>query len=146
MEECSYGIRRGGEFALQSDTFSERSRKMDKKLMAMGTSMLLLKLLEGKEMYGYQMIKELEERSENVFAIKEGTLYPILHNLEKEGAVESFEKTADTGRVRKYYRLTKKGSGVLAQKESEWQVFQEAVEKVMKNPAYADLRVMEGLG
>jgi len=119
---------------------------MDKKLMAMGTSMLLLKLLEGEAMYGYQMIKELEERSENVFSIKEGTLYPVLHNLEKEGAVESFEKTAETGRVRKYYRLTKKGSSVLTQKESEWKVFQGAVEKVMKNPAYADLGVINGIG
>lgn len=119
---------------------------MDKKLMAMGTSMLLLKLLEGKEMYGYQMIKELEERSENVFSIKEGTMYPILHNLEKEGAVESFERPADTGRMRKYYRLTKKGSGVLAQKEAEWKMFQGAVEKVMKNPAYADLYIVDGIG
>lgn len=111
---------------------------MDKKFMAMGTSMLILKLLEGREMYGYQMIKELEERSENVFSLKEGTLYPILHSLEKEEAIESFEQTAETGRMRKYYRLTKKGKGMLVQKEKDWEKFRGAVEKVMKNPAYAE--------
>lgn len=107
---------------------------MDKKLMAMGTTMLILKLLEEQDMYGYQMIKELEEKSENVFSLKEGTLYPILHNLEKEGAVESFEKAAETGRMRKYYHLTKEGSKVLSEKQKEWDAFQGAVNKVMKNP------------
>ena len=82
---------------------------MDKKMMALSTSMLLLKLLEEEDMYGYQMIRKLEERSNKVFSLKEGTLYPILHGLEEEEAVESYEKCAETGRMRKYYRLTKKG-------------------------------------
>ena len=46
--------------------------------MALGTSMLVLKLLEQEPMYGYQIIRELEQRSQNVFRLKEGTLYPIL--------------------------------------------------------------------
>lgn len=109
---------------------------MDKKMMAMGTSMLILKLLETEDMYGYQMIKELEERSENIFSLKEGTLYPILHNLEKDGAIESFEKVSETGRMRKYYHITKNGRKVLAQKQDEWSTFRGAVEKVLKNPVY----------
>ena len=109
---------------------------MDKKMMAMGTSMLILKLLETKDMYGYQMIKELEERSENIFSLKEGTLYPILHNLEKNGDIESFEKTSETGRIRKYYHITKSGSRALAQKQEEWGTFRSAVEKVLKAPVY----------
>ena len=68
---------------------------MDKKMMAASTSMLLLKLLEEEDMYGYQMIRKLEERSDNVFSLKEGTMYPILHALEEEGAVESYEKDTE---------------------------------------------------
>ena len=82
---------------------------MDKKMMAMSTAMLLLKLLEEEDMYGYQMIRKLEERSNQVFSLKEGTLYPILHSLEEQEAVEGYERQAETGRMRKYYRLTKKG-------------------------------------
>ena len=73
---------------------------MDKKMMAASTSMLLLKLLEEEDMYGYQMIRKLETRSGNVFSLKEGTMYPVLHALEEEGAVESYEKAAETGRER----------------------------------------------
>jgi len=111
-------------------------KQMDKKMTAIGTSMLILKLLETEDMYGYQMIKELEERSENIFSLKEGTLYPILHNLEKEGSVESFEKVSETGRMRKYYHITKSGRKALAQKQKEWGTFRGAVDKVLKHPAF----------
>ena len=69
--------------------------------------MLLLKLLEENDMYGYQMIEQLQQRSDNVFALKAGTLYPLLHNLEEQGLLQSYEQTADTGRKRKYYSITK---------------------------------------
>ena len=117
---------------------------MDKKLMAMGTSMMILKLLEEQDMYGYQMIKTLEEKSENVFSLKEGTLYPILHNLEKEGAVEGFEKAAENGRMRKYYHLTKEGSKMLNTKKAEWDTFQGAVNKVMESPLCENIVVEKG--
>lgn len=104
---------------------------MDKKMMALSTSMLLLKLLEEEDMYGYQMIRKLEERSNQVFSLKEGTLYPILHGLEEEEAVESYEKCAETGRMRKYYRLTKKGEKLLRKKQKEWENYEKAVHDVM---------------
>lgn len=104
---------------------------MDKKMMALSTSMLLLKLLEEEDMYGYQMIRKLEERSNQVFSLKEGTLYPILHGLEEEEAVESYEKCAETGRMRKYYRLTKKGEKLLRKKQKEWEIYEKAVHDVM---------------
>lgn len=100
------------------------------------TAMMILRLLKEEDMYGYQMIKELEERSEHIFSLKEGTLYPILHNLEKDGAIESFQKAAETGRMRKYYHLTKKGSKALLAKKSEWDTFQGAVNKVMNQRVY----------
>ena len=75
---------------------------MDKRYMALGTSMLVLRLLEQESMYGYQIIRELEQQSRNVFQLQEGTLYPILHNLEEQGAVSSYRQTADSGRIRHY--------------------------------------------
>ena len=72
------------------------------------TQLLLLKLLSSEDMYGYQIILELARRSSNVFEMKEGTLYPVLHGMEREGYVEAYEKAAPTGRVRKYYHLTRR--------------------------------------
>ena len=62
---------------------------IDKSLQTGSTTMLLLKLLEDGDLYGYQMIERLEERSNNVFALKAGTLYPLLHNMEEQGLVVS---------------------------------------------------------
>lgn len=104
--------------------------------MAISTSMMILRLLENQDMYGYQMIKELEKQSENVFVLKEGTLYPILHSLEQQGAIESFEQIAETGRTRKYYQITKKGKGILKEKAKEWDIYQNAVNRVMGGTVY----------
>ena len=77
------------------------------------TALLVLALLSREDMYGYQMITRLEKQSDHTFEMKEGTLYPILHTLEKDGAVKSYEKEAPTGRMRKYYRITRKGLRLL---------------------------------
>ncbi len=104
---------------------------MDKKLMNISISMLLLRLLEEQDRYGYELIKELEARSENIFSLKEGTLYPVLHTLELEGAVEGYEKAAETGRTRKYYHITKKGLKLLGEKKRDWNTYQKAVNHVI---------------
>lgn len=104
---------------------------MDKRYMALGTSMLVLKLLKQQSMYGYQIIRELEQQSRNVFQLKEGTLYPILHTLEQQRAVTSYQQTADNGRVRKYYAITPHGQKLLEEKSKEWKVYQTAVNQVM---------------
>ena len=104
---------------------------MDKRYMALGTSMLVLKLLEKENMYGYQMIRELEKRSQNIFSLQEGTLYPVLHALEQQGAVRSFQQTADNGRMRKYYSLTTQGRKLLTEKTEEWRTYETAVNQVM---------------
>ena len=56
------------------------------------TQLLLLKLLSTEDMYGYQIILELARRSSNVFEMKEGTLYPVLHGMEREGYVALTEE------------------------------------------------------
>lgn len=104
---------------------------MDKKMTAVSASLLVLQLISEKEQYGYQIIKELDLRSSHVFSLKEGTLYPILHSLEEKGAIESFERLAETGKMRKYYRITKNGKKLLKEKKEEWQTCNQAVSRVI---------------
>ncbi len=105
---------------------------LDKKLIALNSSLLILQLISEKEQYGYQLIKELETRSNHTFSLKEGTLYPILHSLETQGAVESFQMQADTGKIRKYYRITKQGKKLFEEKKAEWELYQNAVNSVLR--------------
>ena len=104
---------------------------LDKMLVTRSTGLLLLKLLQEQDMYGYQMIEELSRRSDQTFTLKAGTLYPLLHDLWRQGLVVSYEKTADSGRVRKIYSLTKDGLAMLAEKTQEWASFSGAVNKVL---------------
>ena len=110
--------------------------KIDKSLMSGSTTLLILSLLAREEMYGYQMIVELARRSNRTFELKEGTLYPILHGLEAERLVTVREKEAD-GRVRKYYKLTRKGKKLLDDKRAEWGAFQQGVDSVLSGGASA---------
>ncbi|MBO6011104.1 MAG: helix-turn-helix transcriptional regulator, partial [Oscillospiraceae bacterium] len=82
-----------------------------------GLDLLILSLLSEREMYGYEIVTELARRSDETFLLREGTLYPLLHRLEKEGAVAAREDKA-AGRPRRYYRLTKKGGEKLAEREA----------------------------
>lgn len=91
--------------------------KINKELMKGSTSILILTLLKSEDMYGYQITQELERRSDSTFEMKEGTLYPMLHALEKEGAVESYWYDTDEGRRRKYYKLTDTGKEMLESKQ-----------------------------
>ena len=104
----------------------------NKGLLTGSTSMLLLRLLEDKDMYGYEMIEELEKRSNNVFSLKAGTLYPLLHSLEKQELINSYEKDADSLRVRKYYCITKKGKMMLKEKKEEWNNYSGAINQIMR--------------
>jgi PadR family transcriptional regulator PadR len=104
----------------------------DKGMVAGNTTMLILKLLEEKDLYGYQMIEELSQKSNDTFNLKAGTLYPILHGLENEGMVSSYDDNADSSRTRKYYHLTQKGKGLLVDKQAEWTAYSKAVNQVLR--------------
>ena len=109
--------------------------KFDKGLMAGSGTMLILSLLAGEEMYGYQMIDELRRRSEDAFRVKAGTLYPLLHSLEEKGFVTAYEQTAESGKTRRYYHLTKQGRSALQEKETAWNAYARAVGRVLKGGA-----------
>ena len=105
--------------------------KLSKELVKGSSAMLVLSLLEHEEMYGYQIIKELEVRSENVFSMKEGTLYPILHSLETEGFVEAYWEETESSRKRRYYRITEAGRAELMRQTEEFKVYTGAVRRVL---------------
>ena len=96
------------------------------------TQLLVLSLLAGEDMYGYQMIVELARRSDHTFEMKEGTLYPVLHGLEKDGCVEAYQQAAPTGRMRKYYHLTRKGGALLKTETEAWRNYSGAVNAVLQ--------------
>lgn len=104
---------------------------IDKSLITGSTTTLILKLLEEQDMYGYQMIESLAKKSDDTFHLKAGTLYPILHSLEKEGYVEAYEEKTDGTKIRKYYHLTPKGRKLLIGKQQEWVEYTTAVNKVL---------------
>ena len=104
--------------------------KISKELVKGTSAVLVLSVLQKQDMYGYLIIRELEKRSETVFSMNEGTLYPILHALEEEHFLEAYWEIVD-GRKRKYYHITKKGLRRLEEKKEEWQVYAKAVAKVL---------------
>lgn len=107
------------------------SMKVEKSLLTGTTPLLVLSLLRDSDKYGYEMIEELAMRSDDTFQLKEGTLYPLLHALEKENLIRSYTKVAPSGRERKYYTLTENGRGQLEYKKQEWKLFSEKVNAVI---------------
>ena len=101
-------------------------------LMKGNIDSLLLCLLVQRQMYGYQIIKELERRSQGYFKLKEGTLYPALHRLEAAGLVQGKWELLPTGRQRKYYHITDKGYSILVEKRAQWQDFMTAISLIIQ--------------
>lgn len=96
------------------------------------TDYLLLFLIGQKPMYGYQIIKELEERTRGYFKYKEGTLYPALHRLEKTGLLQARWQEAIGNRQRRYYHITDKGCSVLEERRSQWLSFLTAMNAIVQ--------------
>lgn len=113
----------------------ERTLPIDKSLLAGSTALLLLKLLEDGDKYGYQMIEELRRRSDKTFELKVGTLYPLLHSLEQKGYIDAWEEISDASRPRRYYHLTEAGRRQLTEKETEWRTYAGAMIRVLEGGA-----------
>lgn len=105
--------------------------KISKELLKGSTGTMVLGLLAEEDMYGYRIIREIEDRSQSVFRMSEGSLYPILHSMEKDGLLESYRKVSEIGKERKYYRITAKGRLQLSAKLEEWTLFSDSVTRVL---------------
>lgn len=108
---------------------------IDRSLVSGSLTMLLLGLMEEKDMYGYEMIENLCNKSQNVFELKAGTLYPLLHSLEEKHFLTSYDQEVG-GKVRKYYSITKEGRKELKRKKEEWKEYSDAVVQVMGGVSY----------
>lgn len=102
----------------------------DTSLFSGSMTMLVLKLLEEKDMYGYEMIDALAQKSNNVFEMRAGTLYPLLRNLVNQKCLTSYEEEVN-GKLRKYYSLTVIGKKLLEEKEKTWREYSDAVLAVL---------------
>jgi len=94
--------------------------RVERELMRGAGPVAVLSLLEQRDMYGYEMIEALSRRTDGVLAMGQSTLYTLLYNLEKKKLVGSEWRTAESGRKRKYYGVTKKGLAYLRAQEREW--------------------------
>lgn len=93
---------------------------------------LLLCLIAQQPMYGYQIIKTLEQRSQGYFKFKEGTVYPALHRLERAGLIRGRWQMLPSGQQRKYYDITDKGLLSLVEKRTQWQEFLAAMNSIIQ--------------
>ena len=107
----------------------------EKKYLPGNTPMMVLKLLEIREMYGWEIIDILAKKSFDTFRFKTGVLYPVLHTMENDGYVVSESRTIENGRVRKYYHITDRGKEYLVRKQAEWESYTRAVNNVMDGGA-----------
>lgn len=104
--------------------------KVNKELLKGSLEILILSVLKDQPLYGYLIAKELKTKSQEIFSLGEGTLYPLLHKLEQAGWLEAYWQEVE-GRRRKYYTLTGQGKKFLAQKSAEWTTFSQAVNQVL---------------
>lgn len=108
--------------------------KWVKELRKGSTRLAMLSLLEKRDMYGYELTRELNEVTDNVFALKESNAYPALHLLEEDGLVRSYWKETEPGMPpRKYYSITPAGKAFLEDMKKEWKKHSDAMDKVWKN-------------
>ncbi len=96
------------------------------------TPMLILSVLSAGKMYGYQIMRELEERSEGYFTMTAALLYPALHQLEQDGLVSSEWEDGQGRRQRKYYTITPAGRQALESSRSEWERFIQSLQKTIQ--------------
>lgn len=95
--------------------------RIERELMRGAGPAAVMRLLEGGERYGYELVKLLDQRSDGVLAMGQSTLYPMLYNLQAKGWITARVERAESGRSRKYYRLTERGRKQLARQRKQWQ-------------------------
>ncbi len=101
---------------------------MSKELIGASAVPIILSILDKDDSYGYEIMQKVKELSSGKIEWKEGSLYPVLHKLEKTGFIKSLWKMADNGRHRKYYAINKKGRKALQTEIENWKLVQEMLD------------------
>jgi PadR family transcriptional regulator PadR len=108
--------------------------KFSRELLKGSITLLVLQMLQRRPMYGYELIQEARQRSNNAFELNEGTLYPVLHQLEKRGSLKGEWVTGENGRQRKYYNITTRGRERAAKEEEGWESFTSVINLMLRRP------------
>lgn len=103
----------------------------DREFLTGTVGVLILSLLAEREMYAYEMLQEADRRSAQTFRLKEGTLYPALHQMERSGILKARWLDGPSGRPRKYYSLTAKGKRQAASKRRQWASISAAMRAIL---------------
>ena len=103
---------------------------INKDLVAASSTPLVLAILAEGDSYGYAILKRVRELSGGAPEWTDGMLYPVLHRLEDSGLVESRWQKAESGRRRKYYRLTEAGRGQLADERRQWRTVDQTLRNI----------------
>lgn len=98
--------------------------------------LLLLRLLDNREMYGYELVRSIREVTGEAISLGEGVIYPVLHSLERNGALKSKRKPVG-GRTRVYYSVTRKGQMRLEKLRNDWQRIQTGITAALESPGHA---------
>ena len=105
-------------------------------LMSGVPELLLLQLLNDREMYGYELVRSIKTVTEEAISLGEGVIYPVLHSLERNGSLKSKRKAVG-GRTRVYYSLTRKGRDRLEKLQGDWRRIQGGVATALGSAAGA---------
>lgn len=98
--------------------------------------LLVLRLLRDREMYGYEIVQAIRDASGDVIGFAEGVIYPLLHSLERDGALVTRRQTVN-GRSRVYYSVTPAGAGRLAALTQQWHSLHDAIVGILAEPRHA---------
>ncbi|MBT4482669.1 MAG: PadR family transcriptional regulator [Candidatus Latescibacteria bacterium] len=107
---------------------------INKELVGASSALLVLKVLARKPDYGYEIVKKVNEAADNFYTWQEGTIYPLLRKLEKEGLLRSQWESAGNKRRRKYYYITAKGRETITEGTREWNGFYQLIMRIAEVP------------
>lgn len=110
----------------------DERRSIERELKRGSLELIVLHLLAPGEAYGYEIVSKLTAQTNGALEITDGTLYPVLYRLERNGFVTVRWETPDRGVPRKYYRLTSAGREELARLAHEWTTFTKAMAKLLR--------------
>ena len=117
--------------------------KFEREMLKGVAPMAVLEMLAREPMYGYQLSAELTKSSGEILSLGQGSLYPLLYNLEAKDWVKAEDRKAESGRRRRYYALTDKGRRRLARSKKEWKKLVEGVDNLFGGEADASGTAME---
>src|SRR5207245_6028979 len=121
----------------RSSSAATRARAaMEGEMLKGHLDMIVLATLSTGPAHGYAVIQEIQRRSGGAFELPEGTIYPALHRLEQAGLLSSHWTTAESGRQRRVYALTKRGTRALADQRVIWQRFVDAIGGLLGHPGH----------